>query len=56
MRSIVDYFTCEADCSYCGGIGIICEDHPKFAWDEWHQDHCGPGMPCVNNALSKRMD
>lgn len=24
-------------------------DHPEEGWDDWHQDNCGPGMPCKCN-------
>lgn len=42
LGRIEDAFACEPGCPYCGGDGIVCEDHPLERWE-----HCGaPGMPC----------
>jgi len=36
-------------CAVCKGEGWVCEDHPDAPWDDYHQDNCGPGMPCECN-------
>jgi hypothetical protein len=33
-------------CKTCFGLGWVCENHPKRAWDEELGCQCGAGMPC----------
>lgn len=34
-------------CRACNGWGLVCEDHPRIAWD-WGNGCCGAaGMPCL---------
>lgn len=45
--SIHESFTCDPDCPYCGGDGVVCENHPLQPWRETAGGcMCGAGMPC----------
>jgi hypothetical protein len=33
------------DCAICFGIGWVCENHPKRAWEQLGCE-CGAGIPC----------
>jgi hypothetical protein len=33
-------------CPVCFGMGWVCENHPRRAWDERIGCQCGAGMPC----------
>ena len=33
-------------CPVCFGMGWVCENHPKRAWDGRIGCQCGAGMPC----------
>jgi hypothetical protein len=37
------------DCSYCVGIGWVCEKHPHKAWHDELGCMCSAGMPCLCN-------
>lgn len=49
LPDITARFTCEPGCPYCGGDGIVCENHPLERWDPDDTGvgcGCGAGMPC----------